>query len=266
MLSVSSCNNVASRGMVVSSLILFHLTLLCFSFPAVGIPSRSLVNNNGENLFAEKYFLNIENGSITLITRNNSLGPVLEEIGRRTGKKIQISPALRSKKISLRWKNVSFEEGIEKMAEESGQLFGIDEEGKLSLSELNSDPESADGSVEINNKGNPHANYRRAIQAKPSVISPAGDFSSKAVFSQKKDLEDNSVLNEMVIRFKQDISEKDIDQFLSDSNIKVKKYIAALKYHILSLPEGMTSYDAMLLFKRKQMLYQAEPDYIVPVK
>ena len=255
----SNCGN--GKGMATPSLILFLLTILCFSFPAMGIPSRSFKTNNKESLFALKYFLNVDDGSITLIAKNRPLGPVLEEISRRSGIKIQISPALRSKTVSINWKGISVEEGVKMISEESGLLFGRDEEGGLYLSEMDSTHESAEEFIRVHEKGNTPANSHntdKTIQA--------GKVSFEAVVSQNKALEDNLVINEMVIRFKQDLSEQDISRFLSDANIKVKKYIATLKYHILSLPDGMSYYDAMLLFKNKKMLYQAEPDFIVPVK
>lgn len=260
-------NGRAITGVVIPPLILFFLILICFSLPAASLPSRLPETvYNRSNPFPEKIFLNIDNGLITLIARNSSLGPILKEIGHKSGIIITISPALRSKKITVRWKDISLEEGIKKIAEDSGLLFRKDKEGNFYLSEAIFVPESPETSIKMQNNGKRPVPLKSIIQAKQADVSSAGSASSGAVISQNINSGNNILLNEMVIRFKQDISEQDIYQFLSDANIKVKKYIAALKYHILSLPEGMTHYDAMVLFKRKKMLYQAEPDYLIPVR
>jgi hypothetical protein len=235
--------------------------------PAMSIPSKSLESRySRQDLFPEKFFLNIDNGLITLITRNNSLVPVMEEIGRRTDINVKVNPALRQKKITLRWKDVSFEEGIKIFAEDSGLLFEKDEEGNFCLSEHKIVPVTTEKSSINNEKGNLSVVSINTSQMKQADISPAGSVSSGSTVSQNNDTGSSILLNEMVIRFKQGISEEDINKFLTDANIKVKKYIAALHYHILSLPEGMTCYDAMALLKRKKMLYQAEPEYLIPVK
>ena len=238
--------------MAVSSLVLFFWI---FSFPVMGIPSRPPETvGSRPNFFAEKYFLKIDSGLITLIARGNPLGSVLEEISKRAGEKIVISPALRSMKITARWEGLTLEEGLRKIAENSGLLFEKDEEGIFFL--------SASGSA----RGDAPANMKNISQKKSAGISPEKSVLSGGGGTQNKDSENSILLKEMVIRFKQDLSEQDIIHFLSNVNIKVKKYIVPLKCHILSLPEGMTSYDAMVLFKKKKMLYQAESDYLIPVK
>ena len=243
-------NGSTGTGMEIPSFFLFFLILLCFSLPAESIPSRSpQAIYNGKNPFKEKFILNIDNGLMTLITRNNSLGPVLDEISRRSDLNVKISPALRSKKITVRWKGVSFEEGLKRFAEDSGLLFQKNEDGKLSLSEEHPALETDMQFINTQEKA-----------------TPVKSVSSRTAFSQNKDSENSYAINEMVIRFKQDIPEQDINKFLSDVNIKVKKYITALHYHILALPDGMTYYDAMVLFKNNKMIYQAEPDYLIPVK
>ena len=247
-------------------LFFIFLIFLCFSLPAMSIPSRPLETAfNRQNPLPEKFFLNVDNELVTLIVRNNPLGPILEEIGRRAGVKIKVNSAIRSKKITVSWRDVPFEECLKKIAEISDLLFEK-EEGGFYLLTHHDVPETGEQFTKIQKDENPPASSNDATQEKQVRISQVDSDASETGFSQNKDLENNIVLNEMVIRFKQDISEQDINQLLSDSNIKVKKYIAALKFHILSLPVDMTQYDAMLLFKTKKMLFQAEPDYLVPVR
>lgn len=260
-------NGCASIGVDIPSFFLCLLILLCFSLPVKGaLSSPAETVYNSQNPFPEKYFLNVDDGQITLITRNNPLGPILEEISRRSGVTIKVSPTFFSKKITVTLKNISLDEGIKKIAEDSELILGKFEEGGFYFTELNSVvPESAEQPDIIPEKLY-STDTSSNIKTKLEGISPINSFSSGVTVSQDRNSQKNIVLNEIIIRFKQDISEKDIHQFLADSNIKVKKYIAALKYHILSLPEGMSYYDAMALFKRKNMLYQAKQDYLVPVK
>ena len=260
-------NGIAGLGVVIPSLILFFLILLFVSSPAISVPTRPFESEyNRQNLFPEKFFLNIDNGLITLIARDNPLEPILEEISSRIGVKIRISPAIRSKKITVRWKDLSFKDGVKKLADDSGLFFGKDEAGNLYLSESQSVPETGGQSFEEPVKAVKQDVFKNTSDEEQPGISPSGIDSSETLFSQDKDLENNIVLNEVVIRFKPDISEQDINKFLSDAHIKVKKYIAALKFHILSLPEGMSYYDAMALFKNKKMIYQQEQNYLFPVK
>lgn len=267
MISFFRSNCCASISVVVSPFIVFFLILLCFSLPAESIPSRSPETTfNKQNTFPDKIFLKVDSGLITLIARDSHLGPILAEIGSRAGVKIKISPALRSKKVAVNLKGVLIEEGLKKIAEDSGLIFRKDEEDNFYLSELPLVTEPVEPFIKTQEKVNLPVALKHNSKAKQADISPVSSASSGAAISLNNDSGNNILLNEVVIRFKQDIPEQDINQFLSAANIKVKKYIAALKYHILSLPEGMTHYDAMVLFKRKKMLYQAEPDYLVPAR
>ena len=261
----SNCS--AFNCVAVRSFILILLIFSGFSFPAESLPSRSSETvYSRQNPFPEKYFLNIDNGLITLIARNNPLGPILEEICRRSGEKIVISPDLREKRITLRWKDLPFEEFLKKIAMESGLLSGRDETGNFYLSEFHDFSNIRKPAFIGKENRNMTASSKNINQAGVADIQSEGTVLSEAVLSQNKDSGPVSLLNEMIIRFKQDISEQDITRILADVNIKVKKYIAPLKCHILSLPEGMSSYDAMVLFKNRKMLYQAEPDYLITVK
>ena len=190
----------------------------------------------------------------------------MDEISRRCDLNLKISPALRSKRITVSWKDVSFEEGLKKFAEDSDLLLAKDEDGNFSLSDEHPVSKTADLTINKQEKAKPSVNSKNTTLVKGTGIAPVSSVSSGTAFSQNKDSENSYAINEMVIRFKQDIPEKDIIKFLSDANIKVKKYITALHYHILALPDGMTYYDAMELFKNKKMIYQAEPDYLIPVK
>ena len=255
-------NGSASIGVEIPSFFLCFLILLFLSLPAKGATSRSTETiYNNQNPFPEKFFLNINDGEIILITRNNPLGPILEEIGQRSGVKIKISPVLRSRKITISLKDIAIEEGIKKIAENSELIFGKYEEGSFYLSELPFAADTVKPSITKQEKGDIHVALKDVTPE-----NQAENDAPDTIASQNSNSENNILLNEMVIRFKQGISEQAINQLLADSNIKIKKYIAALKFHILSLPEGMTYYDAMALFKSKKMIYQAEPEYLVPVK
>ncbi len=260
-------NGSTGTGMVIPSFFLSLIIILCVSLPVMGIPSRAVETlYNRQDPFPEKFFLNIDNGLMTLITGNNPLGSILEEIGRKAGVKINISPALRSKKISVSLKDVPFEEGVRKIAESCGLIFDRDTQGNFYLSEGHSAQKSLEKIIKTREKANLSLASNDINQAKATDFNPVGSASKGKDISQNKNTQNNIHLNEMVIRFRQGISEQDINKFLSEANIKVKKYIAALHYHILSLPDGMSYIDAMALLKSKKLLYQEEPDYLIPVK
>ena len=262
-------NCSTGTGVGIPSLILFFLILLSFSLPALGIPSRSTGDKyNRQNPFPEKIFLNIDNGLLTLITKNSPLGPVMEEIRRKSGKKIGFSPILKSRKITVELKDIPFEEGIKKIAEDLGVIFLKDEPGNFYLSEEKSVPVLAEQFNQHIKKDMQPEVSGEIDQTKTGIVRQGNKSDISSEFSQMNDQKDgsNTLINEMVIRFKQGIPEEDIRSFLSGANIKVKKYIAALNYHILSLPDGMTYYDAIVLLKSNQMLYQTESNFLIPVK
>lgn len=215
-----------------------------------------------------RFFLNIVEDRITLIAKESPLGPILEEIGKRSGVKIFLTPAIRSKLVTLDWKGISLEDGIKKLAGSTGLIYKRDEKGAIYLSEVHVVPSSSEafdreGNGVIDPKlsktsGNPEE--KASPQNEPDAPSPERDISGTEVKNSR------IVINEMVIRFNRDLSEAEINKYLTDSNITIKKYIAALNYHVLSLPENMTYYDALAYFKSKKMLYQAEPNYIIPIK
>jgi subtilisin family serine protease len=214
-----------------------------------------------------RFFLNIIDGRITLIAKDSPLGSVLEEIGNRSGVKIILSPAIRSNRVTLDWKGIPLEEGIKKLAGNAGLVYKRGETGAIYLSEVHVVPSSSEApdradkrEIDFKMPLSPGEEEETANPRKGSGnLSPGREISGKE--------EDVSiVMNEMVIRFNRDLSEAEINKFLTDSNITIKKYIAALNYHVLSLPDGMTYYDALAYFKSKKMLYQAEPNYIIPIK
>ncbi len=258
-----SINDHTRSGVVISSLFLFLMILLSLPLPAKSISSRPHDNIfSKQNPFPDKIFLNIDNGVITLIAKNSPLLPVIEEISRRSGVKIEISShGLLSMRLTVSLKDVPFEDGIKKIADSSGLIFGRYEEGTIILSHSPVVQDAKENTLHAQDK-----DETSVISKNTAKVKHAGSVLSGSELSQNKILKNNIVLNEMVIRFKQDISEQDIKQLLSDSNIKVKRYIAALKYHIILLPDGMTCFDALVLLKNKKMLYQDEPEYLIQVK
>ena len=267
MIRLYSNNGSTGPGMVIPSFFLFLIIFLCVSLPAKGIPSMPLETiYNRQNPFPEKFFLNIDNGLMTLITRNSPLGSILDEISSRSGIKINISPALRSKKVTVRWTDAPFEESVKKIAESCGLIIDRDELGIFYLTEGHAAPEPIEKFIKIKEKAGLSLASNDVNQAKAIDFNPVSSASPGKDISQNKNTQNNIHLNEMVIRFRQGISEQDINKFLAEANIKIKKYIAALHYHILSLPDGMTYYDAMILLQSKKMLYKEESDYLIPVK
>ncbi len=268
MIKLILSSNNAYKKIVVSFILPLFLILSMVQFTASGITSRRLDDTLNKDKPSEKYFLNIDKGRITLIAKGGPLGPIMEEIGRRSGVKIVISPAIRSKKVTLDWKDIPIEEGIKKLAGNTGLVFKKDETGAIHLSEVHIVPSSIYGS-DGTQKGTNTSGGIEEAQKPVEAGALNGDIktsSSEGIKSRSEGKDDRIVMNEMVIRFSRELSEADIKKFLSDSNISIKKYIAALNYHVLSLPDGMTYYEALSLFKSKQMLYQAEPNYIIPIK
>jgi len=246
------------------------LALSLVQLNASGVTSRRSDDKLSTGQSSGRFFLNIAEGRITLIAKDSPLGPLLQEIGNRSGVKIIISPAIRTRLVTIDWKGIPLEDGIKALAGSRGLVYKRDEKGTISLSEVHVVPSSPEGPDRVVNEViNPNLSGISDKQKKEEIQTPqkgAGYSSAEKDTSDKESINSRIVMNEMVVRFNRDLSEAEINKFLADSNITIKKYIAALNYHILSLPEGMTYYDALAYFKSKRMLYQAEPNYIIPIK
>jgi subtilisin family serine protease len=253
---------------IVCLLLLAILILFGAQMQASAITSKPFDDGFRKDQFSQKYFLKIDNGRITLIAKDSPLGPIMEEIGRRTGARIVLSPALSLKEVSLEWKNIPLEDGIKKLAGNSGLVFKKGENGAIILSEVHVLPSS----LENQDNNDKTTTFSRDIKDSDNLAETGSiqgrpkDASPEKVLSKTEGKNPSIVMNEMVIRFNQGMSEAEIKKFLIDQNISIKKYIAALHYHVLSLPDGMTYYDALALLKSKKMLYEVEPNYIIPVK
>jgi type II secretory pathway component GspD/PulD (secretin) len=106
----------------------------------LGIPQKS-------------FFLNIIEGRITLVAKESPLGPILEEIGKRSGVKIILSPAIRSNRVTLDWKAIPLEDGIKKLAGSTGLVYKKDENGAIYLSEVHVLPSSPEGPGKVDHEG-----------------------------------------------------------------------------------------------------------------
>ena len=252
-----------------TSLLLILIVLLLSAFPEPVLSAKPALESSmiKENLFFEKFFLNINDGMVNLVARDIPLQPIIKEIGRRTGIKIHMTSLLGAKEITVNWQNVTLEDALKKIAGNSGLIFSKDTKGEIYLSEVYVASESVEELTEKNEKKSVEAVLNNRVMQKSEVDIANKDVSGSGLSKTgEPDTEANFVINEIVIRFNPDFPEKERNQFLSDTNIKIKKHIAALNYHILSLPDGMTYYDALVLLKRKKILYTAEPNYLIPVK
>lgn len=261
-------SNTTNKKIVFAFIIPIFFVLSGVQFNASGITPRRSDDTLTIGHSSEKFFLNIIEGRITLVAKESPLGPILEEIGKRSGVKIILSPAIRSNRVTLDWKAIPLEDGIKKLAGSTGLVYKKDENGAIYLSEVHVLPSSPEGPGKVDHEGIEPKIALASIKPVEgsSPQDEQGTTSLEKKISGAEDKNGRIVMNEMVIRFNRELSEEEINKFLIDSNISIKKYIAALNYHILSLPEGMTYYDALAYFKSKKMLYQAEPNYIIPIK
>ncbi|RKY35890.1 MAG: hypothetical protein DRP73_04310 [Candidatus Omnitrophota bacterium] len=88
-------------------------------------------------------------------------------------------------------------------------------------------------------------------------------------FSQEEKMKENEmdksqkyVEGEVLVKFKQDLTPEEIDTFLSQYDLRVKKIISGIGVYNLELPQGVKVEDIIEKLKQDQRVEYAEPNYL----
>lgn len=68
----------------------------------------------------------------------------------------------------------------------------------------------------------------------------------------------------LIVKFKNDISKKDLEQIQSETGVRFKEKIQGVNIHIVELPESANEEAYLHVFRNKKYVEFAELDYIVP--
>jgi chaperonin cofactor prefoldin len=70
------------------------------------------------------------------------------------------------------------------------------------------------------------------------------------------------VEGEVLVKFKQNVRQQEIEEFLSQYNLEVKKVISGINVYNLQLPEGVKVKDIIEKLKQDSRIEYAEPNYL----
>jgi len=71
---------------------------------------------------------------------------------------------------------------------------------------------------------------------------------------------------ELLVKFKEGISEAQIQEVLRQTGTKVTKFLGTLKIHVLRLPPGAAAEDMVKKFQALPEVEYAEPNYMVTIQ
>ena len=251
---------------------LFSLTFLLF----VVIPTFSYANKGSvqcvdKTVQGELPFqLSITDGLVTLHARDAQLRRILEEISEKTGVEFKIGPDVTGS-ITTSFHKLPIDEALKRMTGNRGIVFskqkGKDryQISKVSIfaSSQNQAKKRAENHKPSKSPTGESKNLASQITKTKPQIRPA---TSITVINQETGTKSKVVSNELVIRFKKDLSKEDIGGLIAKSGAIVKTHIKALNYYVLLLPAHLSINDALTWYLQQNMVDGAEPNYLIPLK
>ena len=251
---------------------LFSLTFLLF----VVIPTSSYANKEpvecvNKTVQRELPFqLSITDGLVTLHARGAQLGRILEDISEKTGVEFKIGPDVTGS-ISTSFHKLPIDEALKRMTGNRGIVFSKQKgKGRYQISKVSIFASSQ-------NQAKTKAENHRLLKSRtgeskqftPQITktnSQVNQATSLTVLDEKTGTKSKVVSNELVIRFKKDLSKEDIGGLIAKSGAIVKTHIKALNYYVLLLPAHLSVNDALRWYRQQNMVDQAEPNYLIPLK
>jgi len=227
-----------------------------------------------EGLKEKSFYLSISDGLVSLDAQKANLREILAEISNKTKIVFEIGADI-EENISTSFHEITFDEALKKITGNWAMVF-LKEKGQhvehlsrvviLADSQDLVDTQIKSKTDNYNSFKSPSANLikpvaptaKTSFQKKPSV--------SLTITNEKTGLKSSVVPNELIIRFKKGLSKEDSQSLIAATGATVKTYIKALNYYVLSLPPDLSVNDALRWYQRQNVIDQAEPNYLIPLK
>ena len=257
------------------SKLLFVITIYIVLFTISGVcyGDRSQESSNIKELLRKKsFYLSICNGLVSLDAKEANLREILTEISNRTKIVIEIGADV-EENISTSFREIPLVEALKKITGNWAMVFETGQDVKhLSRVVILAGSQNL-ANTQIKPKTDNHnffkpppANLIKPVAPAAKISSQKRSSASLTIVNEKTGLKSSVVPNELIVRFKKGLSKEDVQALIAATGATIKTYIEALNYYVLSLPLHLSITDALRWYRRQDVIDQAEPNYLIPLK
>jgi len=108
----------------------------------------------------------------------------------------------------------------------------------------------------------PQAVVRKVTIEREQKVEGENSSQEEKMKENEMDRPQKYVEGEVLVKFKQNLTSEEIDNFLSQYGLKVKKIISGIGVYNLELPQGVKVEDIIDKLKHDQRVEYAEPNYL----
>ncbi|HDI46055.1 MAG TPA: hypothetical protein ENF60_01820 [Candidatus Omnitrophica bacterium] len=108
----------------------------------------------------------------------------------------------------------------------------------------------------------PQAVVRKVAIEREQKVEGENSSQEEKMKENEMDRPQKYVEGEVLVKFKQNLTSEEIDNFLSQYGLKVKKIISGIGVYNLELPQGVKVEDIIDKLKHDQRVEYAEPNYL----
>ncbi len=108
----------------------------------------------------------------------------------------------------------------------------------------------------------PEVVVRKVTIEREQKVERENSFQEEKMKENEMDRPQKYVEGEVLVKFKQNLTSEEIDNFLSQYGLKVKKIISGIGVYNLELPQGVKVEEIIDKLKQDQRVEYAEPNYL----
>lgn len=170
------------------------------------------------------------------------------------------------------FQDITIEEALRKLTSNRGTVFKRRGKNSYNISRVVIAASSHDvGNINIKShyplkKPAPSSGRPASSTLMQTTRPRAGPTMSLSITNEKTGAKSKIVPNELVLRFKKGLSKEEIQFLIAETGATIKTNIKALNYYVLSLPPNLSVNDALIFYRKKEVVDQVEPNYLISIK
>ncbi|MBI5375383.1 MAG: S8 family serine peptidase [Candidatus Schekmanbacteria bacterium] len=217
--------------------------------------------------------LDLKDNKLSVDAKDAYVKDLLKSISAKSGIDIEVDESI-TDKITIKFEGLSLEEGIQKIAGNWVIAFAKDDKDNFVIKKVSVFVKKNGGGSARSDEQNKQPPVQEAKRRDISASKPSSNISkvqdsSKLEARTYKNLstgrEIKYVSDQLLLRFKKDVPQKEIDSFIKDRGASVIKSIKKLNYYILKLADGEDPLVVSENFKKHNIIEVSEPNYIARI-